>query len=69
MYDLSKACSRRIQDLAGLSRAQLPIEVGDSLIRHINAAHISGYVGLNAIGQGSPYSKTFFSMFTTNNTN
>ena len=28
--------------------------------RHLNAAHISGYVGLNAIGHGSPYGKANF---------
>lgn len=60
MYGFSKACSGRIQDVAGLAKTQLPIEVADRLVRHFNAAHISGYVGLNAIGQGSPYSKTYF---------
>jgi predicted membrane chloride channel (bestrophin family) len=38
----------------------MPVEVADKLVRHFNAAHIAGYVGLNAIGMGSPYSKTFF---------
>ena len=60
MYGFSKACSGRIQDVAGLAKTQLPAELADKLIRHFNAAHISGYVGLNAIGMGSPYSKTFF---------
>mmetsp|Transcript_30676 Transcript_30676/g.50145 ORF Transcript_30676/g.50145 Transcript_30676/m.50145 type:complete len:394 (+) Transcript_30676:229-1410(+) len=60
MYGFSKACSARIQDVAGLARTQLPPEVGDKLVRHFNAAHIAGYVGLNGIGQGSPYSKTYF---------
>lgn len=60
MYGFSKACSGRIQDIAGLARAQLPPEVGNTLVRHFNAAQIVGYVGLNAIGQGSPYSKTHF---------
>ena len=33
----------------------------DKLVRHFNAAaQIAGYVGLNGIGQGSPYSKTYF---------
>jgi uncharacterized membrane protein YecN with MAPEG domain len=60
MYGFSKACSGRNQDVAGLAKTQLPIEVAGRLVRHFNAAHIAGYVGLNAIGQGSPYSKTYF---------
>eukprot|EP01082_Thalassiosira_pseudonana_P004889 g4468.t1.1.5e174189 g4468 g4468.t1 contig15:1091910-1092843(+) len=60
MYGFSKACSGRIQDVAGLARCQLPPEAADRLVRHFNAAQIAGYVGLNAIGQGSPYSKTNF---------
>mmetsp|Transcript_9954 Transcript_9954/g.14249 ORF Transcript_9954/g.14249 Transcript_9954/m.14249 type:complete len:398 (-) Transcript_9954:146-1339(-) len=60
MYGFSKACSGRIQDIAGVARTQLPPEVGQKLVRHFNAAHVAGYVGLNAIGMGSPYSKTFF---------
>ncbi|KAL7540616.1 hypothetical protein ACHAXR_010254 [Thalassiosira sp. AJA248-18] len=60
MYGFSKACSGRIQDIAGLARTQLPKELGDRLVRHFNAAQVTGYVGLNAIGQGSPYSKTHF---------
>ena len=60
MYGFSKACSGRIQDVAGLARTQLPPELGNKLVRHFNAAQIAGYVGLNAIGQGSPYSKLHF---------
>ncbi|KAL7524616.1 hypothetical protein ACHAWF_001021, partial [Thalassiosira exigua] len=60
MYGFSKACSGRIQDVAGLARTQLPPELGDRLVRHFNAAHVAGYVGINAIGQGSPYSKAHF---------
>ncbi|KAL7540027.1 hypothetical protein ACHAXR_010978 [Thalassiosira sp. AJA248-18] len=60
MYGFSKACSGRIQDVAGLARTQLPPDVADRLVRHLHAAHIAGYVGLNAIGQGSPYSKEHF---------
>ena len=60
MYGFSKACSGRIQDVAGLARTQLPMEMADTLVRHFNAAQIAGYVGLNAIGQGSPYSKAYF---------
>ena len=60
MYGCSKACSGRIQDIAGLARCQLPPVVADRLIRHMNAAQVAGYVGLNAIGQGSPYSKAHF---------
>ena len=50
MYGFSKACSGRIQDVAGLARVQLPKESADKLVRHFNAAQIAGYVGLNAIG-------------------
>lgn len=60
MYGFSKACSGRIQDVAGLAKTQLPIDLGTKLVRHFNAAQVSGYVGLNAIGMGSPYSKTYF---------
>ena len=60
MYGFCKACSGRIQDVAGLSRSQLPTELGERLVRHFNAAQVSGYVGLNAIGHGSPYSKQHF---------
>mmetsp|Transcript_20593 Transcript_20593/g.44731 ORF Transcript_20593/g.44731 Transcript_20593/m.44731 type:complete len:380 (+) Transcript_20593:49-1188(+) len=60
MYGFSKACSGRIQDVAGLAKTQLPPDLGKKLVRHFNAAQVSGYVGLNAIGQGSPYSKTYF---------
>eukprot|EP00985_Skeletonema_marinoi_P012656 scaffold6152_cov129-Skeletonema_marinoi.AAC.2 len=60
MYGFSKACSGRIQDIAGVAKTQLPYEVADRLVCHFNAAHIAGYVGLNAIGQGSPYSKSNF---------
>lgn len=60
MYGFNKACSGRIQDVAGLAKTQLPAEVADRLVRHFNAAQIAGYVGLNAIGSGSPYSKAYF---------
>ena len=46
--------------VAGLACAILPSHVAERLVRHMNAAQISGYVGLNAIGHGSPYSKEFF---------
>ncbi|EJK52891.1 hypothetical protein THAOC_27784, partial [Thalassiosira oceanica] len=60
MYGFCKAASGRIQDIAGLACANLPLELAERLVRHMNAAQISGYVGLNAIGHGSPYSKTHF---------
>ena len=60
MYGFSKACSGRVQDVAGLARTQLPMKLANKLVRHFNAAHIAGYVGLNAIGLGSPYSKKHF---------
>merc|ERR1712032_1046910 len=60
MYGLCKACSGRIQDVAGLARVQFPVDLTDKLVRHFNAAQIAGYVGLNAIGMGSPYSQKYF---------
>ena len=60
MYGFSKACAGRIQDICHLAKAQLPYGVADQLVRHFNAAQIAGYTGLNAVGQGSPYSKTHF---------
>ena len=45
-----KECVQRIQDVAGLAQAQLPKDIGKDLIRHFNAAHIAGYVGLNGVG-------------------
>jgi len=57
MYQLSKRCCGLIQDTAGLLSNQLPptsVESG-RLIRYMNAAHITGYVGL-----GGPYSKRHF---------
>jgi hypothetical protein len=60
MYGFSKACSGRIQDVAALAKAQLPPVMADRLVRHLNAAHVAGYVGLKAIGHGSPYSKAHF---------
>jgi len=60
MYGFSKACSGRIQDVAGLARAQLPANEGTKLVKHFLAAHVAGYVGLNAIGMGSPYHKANF---------
>lgn len=55
MYGFSKACSGRTQDVAGLSSTQFPQELSNQIIRHMNAAHIAGYVGL-----GGPYSKRHF---------
>mmetsp|Transcript_4002 Transcript_4002/g.5758 ORF Transcript_4002/g.5758 Transcript_4002/m.5758 type:complete len:398 (+) Transcript_4002:108-1301(+) len=66
MYGFSKACSGRIQDVAGLATTQLPPELGKQLINHFNAAQIAGYVGINCIGHGSPYSKAhFFNVYNT----
>ena len=60
MYSFSMSCMGSIEDVAGLARTQLPFDMAKKLIRHLNAAHIAGYVGLNGIGQGSPYSKKHF---------
>jgi len=60
MYGFSKACSGRIQDVAGMARTLLPKEMGEKLVKHFNAAHVAGYTGINCIGHGSPYSKTYF---------
>ena len=58
MYGFSKAYLGRIQDIAMLARAQLPPKIDNKLVRHFTIAHVAGYVGLNAIGDGSPHSKT-----------
>ena len=51
MYGFSKACSGRIQDVAGMARTmEIPKEWANKIVKHFNAAQISGYVGLNAIG-------------------
>jgi hypothetical protein len=60
MYGFSQACSGRIQNVMGLAHTQLPFDMANNLVHHFNATHIAGYVGLNAIGQGSPYSKKHF---------
>lgn len=54
-YGFSKACMGRTQDVAGLASTQLPQPLAEQIIRHMNAAHIAGYVGL-----GGPYSKRHF---------
>jgi hypothetical protein len=55
MYGFSRACSGRTQDVAGLASTQFPLDLAKQIIRHMNAAHIAGYVGL-----GGPYSKRHF---------
>lgn len=55
MYGFSKACSGRIQDIAGLISTYCPTEMAAKMIRQLNAAHVVGYVGL-----GGPYSKRHF---------
>lgn len=55
MYGFSKGCSGRTQDIAGLAMTQFPEELALQIIRHMNAAHVAGYVGM-----GGPYSKTHF---------
>jgi len=60
IYGFSKACSGRIQDVAGLARTQLPPESGGRLLRHLNAAQVVGYVGLNGVGLPKPYSQRHF---------
>ena len=65
MYGFSKACSGRIQDLAGYARAQLPADDAARIVRHLNAAHIAGYVGLKGVGIPTPYSRAYFLHITT----
>ena len=50
-YGFSRACMGRAQDVAALASTQFPQELAEQIIRHMNAAHIAGYVGL-----GGPYS-------------
>jgi predicted membrane chloride channel (bestrophin family) len=52
MYQLAKKCSGQVQDVAGLATAQLPKGQALRLIRYMNAAQVTGYVGL-----GGPYTK------------
>mmetsp|Transcript_2869 Transcript_2869/g.6752 ORF Transcript_2869/g.6752 Transcript_2869/m.6752 type:complete len:409 (+) Transcript_2869:43-1269(+) len=59
MYALSRACSGRVQDIAGLAAAKLPSSIAHRMVRYMNAAHLAGYVGL-----GGPYTKeNFFDHF------
>lgn len=56
LYGHSMACKGRIFDVAGLAIAYLPKDTATKLVRYMNAAHISGYVGLNETYPA----KTFF---------
>jgi predicted membrane chloride channel (bestrophin family) len=46
-YNKSMACKGRIFDVATLAITYLPKPTAMRLVRYMNAAHISGYVGLN----------------------
>jgi predicted membrane chloride channel (bestrophin family) len=46
-YNKSMACKGRIFDVATLAIAYLPKPTAMRLVRYMNAAHISGYVGLS----------------------
>jgi predicted membrane chloride channel (bestrophin family) len=46
-YNKSMACKGRIFDVATLAITHLPKPTAMRLVRYMNAAHISGYVGLN----------------------
>jgi len=48
-YNKSMACKGRIFDVATLANAYLPKPTAMRLVRYMNSAHISGYVGLNKI--------------------
>jgi len=68
MYGFSKACSGRIQDVAGLVKTQFPPELANRIVRHMNAAHVAGYVGLNGVGSPKEYSELhFFGHYNKNN--
>lgn len=56
MYLLARSCAGRIQDIAGLAVVQLPRKEAQRLVKHLNAAHIAGYLGLPR----SPYTKSNF---------
>jgi len=59
MYQLSRACSGRVQDIAGYASARLPPAEAHRLVRFMNAAHLAGYTGL-----GEEYTKrNFFDHF------
>ena len=55
MYGFSKAASGRTQDVAGFVTTHLPSKLADQIIRHMNAAHIAGYAGLDG-----PYGRRHF---------
>jgi predicted membrane chloride channel (bestrophin family) len=46
-YNKSMACKGRIFDVATLAITHLPKPTAMRLVRYMNAAHISGYVGIN----------------------
>jgi predicted membrane chloride channel (bestrophin family) len=54
-YGLSMACKGRIFDVASLSITHLPKPTATRLVRYMNAAHVSAYVGLS-----KTYNKAFF---------
>jgi predicted membrane chloride channel (bestrophin family) len=56
LYENCMACKGRILDVATLARAYLPKTTATRLVRYMNAAHVSAYVGLSKVYP----SKTFF---------
>ena len=48
LYLTSMSCEGRIFDAAALARTTLPCERASHLIRYMNAAHISGFMGLSS---------------------
>jgi predicted membrane chloride channel (bestrophin family) len=47
-YDAAMACKGRILDVASLAATYLPKTTAHRIVRYMNAAHVSGYVGLSS---------------------
>ena len=47
-YDAAMACKGRILDVASLASIYLPKHIALRVVRYMNAAHVSGYVGLSS---------------------
>lgn len=46
-YQLSSICMGRIMDVASLANIYLPKHSAERIVRYLNAAHVSGYIGLS----------------------
>ncbi|KAI2509425.1 Reverse transcriptase (RNA-dependent DNA polymerase) [Fragilaria crotonensis] len=46
-HQLSSICMGRIMDVASLANIYLPKQSAERIVRYLNAAHVSGYIGLS----------------------